>query len=126
MNNKEYTLGDLSARRPPEHWTDTEWQEYYKVMYSNTQQSSQWTMKKRKCYTTVNGRNIDEQSSYCGDTQYEKYCDFINDMLKTIRQGLVDYCYYIYQVADLLRFEHENLRTEYMQEEECFKVWLEQ
>lgn len=122
--DREYEVGDLSARRPPKSMTQAEWQEYFKAMYAKTEQSNQRVMNKKLVGTTINGCNLDEQSMYCGDTQYQKYCDFINDMLKTIRAGHDDYCYYIYQIADLLRFEHERLRTEYLQDEECFRVWL--
>lgn len=38
-------------------------------------------------------------------TTYEYYRKFINDVLHTIRGGKSDYCYELYQIKELLRFE---------------------
>ena len=70
------------------------------------------------------------QESYSGETQYFRYRNYINDILCTIRSRhhAVDYCYYIYQIADLLKYEPE-LKTRLDTTEESlpyFEVWLEQ
>lgn len=40
-------------------------------------------------------------------TTYEYYRKFINDVLRNIRNGETDYCYELYQIRELLRFEPE-------------------
>lgn len=63
---------------------------------------------------------------YKGETQYTRYKKFINDILKVIRKGEVDYAYYIYQIEDLLRYE-PNLKTKYVRDNSdfsYFEVWL--
>lgn len=49
------------------------------------------------------------------------YANYINDILDNVRAGQSDYCFYVYQVADLLRYEH-NLCVDWSEREECFKV----
>lgn len=124
LNNTKYKLSDLSVRRPPDNMTDTEWQEYFQFIRSNIEPST----------TQVMIKHLQDSSHGCPDkaykpvrrkTQNDEYCDFINDMLKILRSGHVDYCYYIFQVTDLLRFEYDRLRTEYMNDDGCIKVWLE-
>ncbi len=67
--------------------------------------------------------NEETRGVYCGDTNWQEYCWFINDVLKTIRSGGEDYCYYIYQIMDLARFHYKDLRTRY--EDGYWKVWLQ-
>lgn len=63
------------------------------------------------------------QSRYDGCTTWQTYCTFINDVLKNIRAGQIDYCYYMYQILDLLKFHYEDLRTRYR--DGYWEVWLE-
>lgn len=70
---------------------------------------------------------VNDKSYYCGSeyhgkTQYQSYCDFINDILKNIRSGGLDYCYYIYQIADLLRYE-PNLKSKW-EPDGYFLIWI--
>lgn len=58
------------------------------------------------------------------EPQWIRYRTYINDILKNIRKGGTDYCYFIYQITDLLKYEHDRLMTEYMPEDEMFRVWL--
>ena len=60
---------------------------------------------------------------YCGETQWNRYCEFINSVLKSIRSGEEDYCFYPYQIAELLRFE-QGLKAEYLPDSGCVKVNL--
>lgn len=54
-----------------------------------------------------------------------QYGDFIYDVLDMLREGEErDYCYYNYQVKDLLKFEPRRLRTKYIPEYQCIEVWL--
>ena len=62
--------------------------------------------------------------AYYGKTQYQYYCDFINGILKNIRRGEVDYCFYVYQIEELLKYEHDNLCAKYLDDDECFQVSL--
>lgn len=85
-------------------------------------------MRTRFAKSTVNG--VAEQSEYSGETSYVYYCQFINNVLHTIRgtpnePARKDYCYFIYQIADLLRFEHDRLCVAWKPETECFEVWLD-
>lgn len=52
------------------------------------------------------------------------YADFINDILFEIRRGRTEYCYYVYQVMDLLRFEYDTLNVEWLANKRCFRVSL--
>lgn len=65
----------------------------------------------------------ESQGTYYGCTNWQSYCSFINDILKNIRKGQVDYCYYIFQIMDLLRFHYHDLRTRY--QDGYWEVWLE-
>lgn len=65
-----------------------------------------------------------QYQEYHGDTQYQYYCRFINDILANIRRGRVDYCFYIYQVAELLRFEQNRLQATWLEKERCFRLSL--
>lgn len=61
--------------------------------------------------------------TYFGMTNWQSYCQFINDILRNIRSGQVDYCYYIYQIMDLLRFHRDTLQTRYY--DGYWAIWLE-
>lgn len=52
------------------------------------------------------------------------YKTFINDTLKDLKKGLIGYCFYIYQIEELLKFYPKELKTKYDQDNECFIVWL--
>lgn len=51
------------------------------------------------------------------------YCSTLNDILKNIRKGGEDYCYFVYQIADLLSVE-PNLNAVWNASYECFVVSL--
>lgn len=67
--------------------------------------------------------NEETQGAYYGQTNYQEYCSYINDVLRNIRAGQVDYCYFIYQIEDLLKFHYDDLKTRYR--DEYWEVWLE-
>lgn len=60
--------------------------------------------------------------SYNGCTNWQSYCSYINDLLATIRGGKTDYCYYIYQILELLKFHYDDLQTKYR--DGYWEVWL--
>ena len=67
--------------------------------------------------------NEETMGTYHGTTNWQEYCSFINDMLRNIRAGQVDYCYFIYQIMDLLKFHYNDLKTKYC--DGYWEVWLE-
>ena len=105
--------------------TDKQWQEYFNVMKLSIQQSKDRRMKAPPSPIIVNHYISDSQSPYCGETQYTKYRNYINSVLSAIRKGECDYCYFTYQIADLLKYEHDNLKTLWLPEYGCFRVWLD-
>lgn len=96
--------------------SSSDWLDYFEFMRANAKQTID---KKMHCYD----RNT-WFASYDGDTQYKTYCKFINGILSSIRSGGKDYCYFIYQIAELLRFEKNGLMAKWLPEDKCFEVWL--
>lgn len=125
MKLEELQKVSLTAKQPEKDVNDKQWQDYFKVMKVMTKQSNETRMSNKTTPILINGYGADEQFLYKGDTQWEIYVKFINDVLSNIRRGEFDYCFYIYQIAELLRFEHERLRTMWRPEDKCFQVWLE-
>lgn len=115
---------NLSAARPPAEMTDDQWQEYFNSMRLLVQPVKDRAMHCKRSSMTVNGRRLEDQSSYNGDTQWYHYCQFINTVLSAIRHKEHDYCYNIYQITDLLKYEHDRLETRWLQEDRCIEVWL--
>lgn len=124
MNVLDLEHIELNAKNPPEEMTDEQWQKYFSAMKSLVMPVSEKKMNSARYSMTVNGRRIDEQSIYDGETTWYRYCQFINTILSAIRRNEKDYCYHIYQITDLLKFEHDRLRSCWMPEYQCFKVWL--
>lgn len=52
------------------------------------------------------------------------YADFIGYALEHIRNGGKDYCFYIYQVVDILKYEKDRLCARWIPDDECFLIWL--
>ena len=67
--------------------------------------------------------NEETMGTYHGATNWQEYCSFINDVLKNIRAGQIDYCYYIYQILDILKFHYDDLRTKYC--DGYWEIWLD-
>lgn len=123
MKIEELQSISLTAKKPDKDMTDKEWQEYFGIMKTLTHQVKE---KRMSCSTSpilINGYS-DNQFTYQGDTQWTKYKEFINSILFAIRHGECDYCFYIYHIAELLRYEHDKLRTKWLPDDNCFQVWL--
>ena len=103
--------------RPPKNYTNSQWQQDLIRIRAVVQPASFNKMK-----IIPEPRNF--KGTYYGKTQYQYYCDFINDVLNSIRRGKSDYCYYIYQIAELLKYEHDRLQAEWLEEYRCFKLSL--
>lgn len=103
--------------RPPKDYADSQWQQDLIRIRAVVQPSSF-----KKMRVIPEPRNFVD--TYHGKTQYQCYCDFINDVLNSIRRGKSDYCYYIYQIAELLKYEHDRLQAVWLEEERCFELSL--
>lgn len=113
----------LSKYSPQASITDNQWQEMFEEMRSSIEDCG---MHKMKVVYTSCGRDdfYGIRQDYHGETSWETYCKFINDILRNIRSGNNDYCFFKYQIADLLRFEHDRLCSQWIPGDKCFKVWL--
>ena len=65
----------------------------------------------------------ERQSEYSGQTQYEIYSKYIKDVLQEIRIGHTDYCYFLYQLQDLLSFEPD-VQVNWVRDGNYFEVSL--
>lgn len=108
--------------RPSTTLTDKEWQNELSVM-------KLYITPHNKTVTRIGGKYSrgqelrTENNEYYGITNWQSYCAFINDVLKNIRSGNRDFCYYGYQIIELLKFHYEDLRTRYC--DGYWEVWLE-
>ena len=123
MNLIDLKTVNPSERKIPKEMTNSEWQQYFNILRLMVQQGTDKRMK-YSYSISVNGRYDKSYFVYSGDTQWERYCKFINSILSAIRKGECDYCYYIYQISDLLRFEHDRLKAVWLPEYQCFEVSL--
>lgn len=104
--------------------TNAEWQEHFNKLRSSINPSIEKRMKVSSHPHSVNGYYNYLPLAYAGDTQWEYYCKFINSVLTTIRQGECDYCYHVYQIAELLKYEHDKLVATWIPEHNYFVVSL--
>jgi len=106
--------------RPQRSYTNEEWQSDFVAMKAKVKQVRKASQ--MNVIPDTRGRN----DKYYGKTQYQCYCSFINDILKTLRQGKKDYCYTFYQVEELLKFEHDRLTAKWLPELRCFLLTLQE
>lgn len=110
--------------RPSPFLTDDIWQqEFNKIKTFVTPYRKNIRQLGGKFSKDTGNWNSETQGSYYGNTGWQSYCAYINDVLGCIRSGRTDYCYYISQIIDLLKFHLNDLRTRY-----CggyWEVWLE-
>lgn len=110
--------------RPEFGLTDKEWQEEFAIRKLYVTPYKQYHTKMGGRYSQdVRKWNEDENGEYKGATNWQQYCFYINSILSSIRHGEHDYCYYKYQIMDLLKFHHDTLRTRYC--DGYWEVWLE-
>jgi hypothetical protein len=115
---------EITSKKPIRYLSDGEWQEKFKLIkilvspsVVNKQITGRFTRELGSWNKELNG-------AYDGATNWMRYCHYINDVLKQIRNGKRDYCYYTYQICDLLRFEHDGLKTKYNLDGKYIEVWL--
>lgn len=122
---------NLTKGRPDVNMTNEQWQEYFFKMKQMVNQGEYEQMTSCAAAISTNGYLINIESENDDTVPYERYCQFINSILCTIRGSeseppAHDYCFFIYQIADLLRFEHDRLNVIWLQNDKCFEVWLDE
>ena len=134
MHNGRLTIQDLKDTRYIDlpsttasfspHMTDAQWQQRFLLMKSMVEPSTEKKFYKGK---GREGSYDPDQppDRYDGATEWQYYVAWINDILRQIRKGHTEYTYFCYQVRDLLRFEHDRLRTRYFPKDRTEAVWIE-
>jgi len=118
---KEIKPTRLNYGRQSSTLTDKEWQNEFALM-------KLYITPNNKKITRMGGKfsrgqeKVSEDREYDGVTNWQSYCSYINDVLRNIRKGNHDFCYYQYQLVDLLKFHYDNLRTRYC--DGYWEVWL--
>lgn len=122
---KEMKLISNTNGRPSSSLTDEKWQKEFSIRKLFLIPIKGWqTQKLQGKYSKESGGwNKEDNGTYIGCTNWQSYCSYINDILSNIRSGQVDYCYYIYQILDLLKFHYDDLKTRYCNG--YWEVWLE-
>lgn len=107
--------------RPSSTLTDKEWQNQFEAtkLYITPYDKSVTRMGGK--FSRESGKGY-ENNDYDGITNWQSYCSYINDVLKTIRTGNHDYCYFGFQIIDLLKFHYNDLKTRYC--DGYWEVWL--
>lgn len=112
--------------RPSPSLTDEKWQKEFNVRKMFITQHCKGVKRLSSKYSRESGSwNEETQGEYHGCTNWQEYCSYINDILRNIKSGQRDFCYYIYQILDLAKFHYENreLKTRYC--DGYWEVWLE-
>lgn len=128
-----YSVEDLKAMqlffnkkgRPTSDMTDKIWQEIFEQLKEKTMpyiDGEKKTMSYKFSYKT---RSDDVLFELDQTTDWSRYCSFINTVLKDIRKGKKVFCFYYYQIIDLLKYHKNDLRTLYDSKERQWEVWLD-
>lgn len=110
--------------RPSHSLTDKKWQEEFEFLKLYITPCKNPTKRMGGKYSRGN-YSVKEDEKYEGITNWQAYCSYINDILKVITSGKHDFCYYGYQIVDLLKFHPDKLQTKYLEQYRCWEVWLE-
>ena len=121
---REQKLISNTNGRPTSTMTDEKWQKEFMLqkMFITPFPKEIRRLKGKHCRESGKW-NEETQGTYDGATSWQSYCNYINDVLANIRAGQTDYCYYIFQILDLLKFHYDDLRTKYR--DGYWEVWLE-
>lgn len=121
---RELRLISNTDGRPTSYMTDEKWQKEFNLRkLFITPYPNNIKKLKGQCSKESGKWNNETMGMYCGCTSWQSYCSYINDVLNNIRAGQVDYCYFIFQIIDLLKFHYNDLRTKYC--DGYWQVWLE-
>lgn len=122
---REMKIVSNTNGRPLSTLTDEKWQKEFLVRKMFITPFSKDVKKLGGKYSKESGIWNEETSGvYHGQTNWQEYCSYINDVLRTIKAGQVDYCYFIYQIMDLAKFNYgrKELKTRYC--DGYWEVWL--
>lgn len=132
-NDEHKSLEELKAERiicnsegrPPNYLTNELWQREFKLRKRFLEKYPSKIKKMKVVSIEKTNSDNEPQSIFYGNTQYQYYCMFINDILKNIRNGGRDFCYFMYQVLELAKFDYGNmeLATQY-NNDGYWVVWL--
>ena len=121
---KEMRIISNTNGRPDSNMTDERWQKEFNVRKLFITPNDKKHKRMGGKFSRESGTwNEEKDGEYLGITNYQEYCSYINDVLKNIRAGQIDYCYFIYHIMDLLKFHYDDLRTKYC--DGYWEVWLE-
>ncbi len=105
---KELQLISNTNGRPTSSMTDEKWQKEFNLRKLYIIPHPKEITKLKGRYSRESGMwNEETQGTYYGCTSWQSYCSYINDVLNNIRAGQVDYCYFIFQIIDLLKFHFD-------------------
>lgn len=120
---KELKIVSNTDGRPTDDLTDEKWQKEFRIRKLFVKPHPSDVKKMKGLYTReVNFWNEETMGTYDGCTNWITYCKYINDVLDNIRSGQTDYCYFVYQILDLLKFHYDTLKTKYC--DGYWEVWL--
>jgi hypothetical protein len=132
IEDSQYPVEDLKdlrlfineKGRPTSDMTEKIWQRIFALRKEQTIPLINGS--KRRMKVIIDRAIVNEWGEYCEDTttDWKRYCNFINDVLREIRMGKVANCFYYYQIMELLRFHKDDLETQYNKEEKYWEVWL--
>ena len=121
---KEMRIISNTNGRPDSNMTDERWQKEFNVRKLFITPNDKKHKRMGGKFSRESGTwNEEKDGEYLGMTNYQEYCSYINDVLKNIRAGQIDYCYFIYHIMDLLKFHYDDLRTKYC--DGYWEIWLE-
>ena len=121
---KEMRIISNTNGRPDSNMTDERWQKEFNVRKLFITPNDKKHKRMGGKFSRESGTwNEEKDGEHLGMTNYQEYCSYINDVLKNIRAGQIDYCYFIYHIMDLLKFHYDDLRTKYC--DGYWEVWLE-
>lgn len=123
LKNIKPTL--MSHGLPSSTMTDKEWQTEFELLklYIRPYPKTITRMASKYLRETVK-KDENDEIKYDGRTSWQSYCWYINDVLSQIRLGNVDFCFYKYQIEQLLKFHHNTLKTRFC-DGWYWEVWLE-
>lgn len=106
--------------------TNEEWQQEFQLMKKCIKPVSNCKLTRHVLNNCILGRRWNLTDNEYSDTQDKRYVDYINSVLKEIKSGETDYCYYYYQIIDLLKFE-ANLNSRLIHDgvNTYFEVWID-
>lgn len=121
---REMRIVSNTNGRPSSSLTDEKWQKEFNVRKMFITPYNKDVKRLGGKFSKESGMwNEETMGKYHGQTNWQEYCSYINDILRNIRAGQIDYCYYIYQIMDLAKFHFNSLKTKYR--DGYWEVWLE-